>query len=414
MTTQEFSNEFDVLYNNVMSNQAPGLDEYEKSVFLTKAQTQIVLNYFNRMKNSLLSGMDDSEERQYDFSSLLRTQTLHNITESANNLKNITSTFAIIYNRFLPNQFDIRSTLFCAPSDYLLSINEQIVDSNNMLYSIIPIDYHTYTTLVSKPYGLPLKRQAWRLICDKTQTWNHIYTQQYSYQITTNIFTGNVLIDNSSKYQIKLNLYIGLNSSDTNYSLYYNKSVEIQNNTLYINYFILSSDTTKMITLSDDDDIDTSAIDEDILDDVETALSQITITRVDTSSKATTSAYSAAVISCIVSPAIYENGHIIEAPVYEVIGKYTGDITYKMRYIRKPNPIVLVSLDTINEGLSIDGFNQETNCELPSALHQSILQRAVELAKATYIGDLQTMIALGGVSQTDIGIPQVPKQQDRQ
>ena len=36
MTTQEFSNEFDVLYNNA-GNQAPGLDEYEKSVFLTKA-----------------------------------------------------------------------------------------------------------------------------------------------------------------------------------------------------------------------------------------------------------------------------------------------------------------------------------------------------------------------------------------
>jgi hypothetical protein len=37
MTTSEFSNQFDVLYNNITSNQAPGLDEYEKSVFLTKA-----------------------------------------------------------------------------------------------------------------------------------------------------------------------------------------------------------------------------------------------------------------------------------------------------------------------------------------------------------------------------------------
>ena len=45
MTTQEFSNEFDVLYNNIMSNQAPGLDEYEKSVFLTKAQNEILKNY---------------------------------------------------------------------------------------------------------------------------------------------------------------------------------------------------------------------------------------------------------------------------------------------------------------------------------------------------------------------------------
>mgnify|MGYP006975185555 CR=1 FL=1 len=36
MTNNEFSNEFDVLYQNITSNQAPGLDEYEKSVFLSK------------------------------------------------------------------------------------------------------------------------------------------------------------------------------------------------------------------------------------------------------------------------------------------------------------------------------------------------------------------------------------------
>ena len=51
MTTQEFSNEFDVLYNNIMSNAAPGLDEYEKSVFLTKAQNEVLKNYFNPQGN---------------------------------------------------------------------------------------------------------------------------------------------------------------------------------------------------------------------------------------------------------------------------------------------------------------------------------------------------------------------------
>ena len=29
MTTSEFSNEFDVLYNNIASNAAPGINEYE-------------------------------------------------------------------------------------------------------------------------------------------------------------------------------------------------------------------------------------------------------------------------------------------------------------------------------------------------------------------------------------------------
>ena len=37
MTVEEMDNMFDVLYNNITSNQAPGLNAYEKSVFLTKA-----------------------------------------------------------------------------------------------------------------------------------------------------------------------------------------------------------------------------------------------------------------------------------------------------------------------------------------------------------------------------------------
>lgn len=49
----EFSNEFDVLYNNIMSNAAPGLNEYEKSVFLTKGQEEIVKNYFNLKVTSM-------------------------------------------------------------------------------------------------------------------------------------------------------------------------------------------------------------------------------------------------------------------------------------------------------------------------------------------------------------------------
>ena len=75
MTNQEFSNEFDVLYNNIMSNQAPGLDEYEKSVFLTKAQDEIVKSYFDPRKNKPQEGFDGNEKRQIDFSMLIVTET---------------------------------------------------------------------------------------------------------------------------------------------------------------------------------------------------------------------------------------------------------------------------------------------------------------------------------------------------
>lgn len=74
MTTQEFSNEFDVLYNNIMSNQAPGLDEYERSVFLTKAQSEIVIDMYNG-KNPFGDSFERTEEIRRYLSDLIKTYT---------------------------------------------------------------------------------------------------------------------------------------------------------------------------------------------------------------------------------------------------------------------------------------------------------------------------------------------------
>lgn len=40
-----------------------------------------------------------------------------------------------------------------------------------------------------------------------------------------------------------------------------------------------------------------------------------------------------------------------------------------------------------------------TECELDPSIHYEILQRAVELAKSTYTGDLRTMVELGQRSE---------------
>lgn len=73
MTNQEFENEFDILYNNIMSNQAPGLDSYEKSVFLTNAQEQLILSYYNG-KNSYNESFERTEEIRRYLSSLVKTK----------------------------------------------------------------------------------------------------------------------------------------------------------------------------------------------------------------------------------------------------------------------------------------------------------------------------------------------------
>jgi hypothetical protein len=46
MTASEFEREFDLLYNNIMSNAAPSIDSYEKSVFLTKAQEELITTLY--------------------------------------------------------------------------------------------------------------------------------------------------------------------------------------------------------------------------------------------------------------------------------------------------------------------------------------------------------------------------------
>jgi hypothetical protein len=63
ISNQEILNRFDVLYNNIMSNQAPGLDAYEKSVFWNKATLEILKNHFNPKGNRYAEGFDGSAKR---------------------------------------------------------------------------------------------------------------------------------------------------------------------------------------------------------------------------------------------------------------------------------------------------------------------------------------------------------------
>ena len=250
MTTQEFSDQFDVLYNNIMSNQAPGLDEYEKSVFLTKAQYEIVKNYFNPKSNKNQEGFDDSPKRQVDFSKLMAVKTPVAFT-TANYPK-----------------FDDRSKLFTMPADILFVLNETAINfipstpggdtavaGTERLINIIPISFEEYARIISKPYKQPLKNQGWRL------------------------FNGGDI-----------------------------------------------STTTHFVT-----------------------------------------------------EIIIKSGTLIK--------------DYRVRYVKRPKPIILTTLSDTN--VSLDGLTAVTECELDPILHPEILQRAVELAKSAYVGDLKSSVDLG-------------------
>ena len=227
-----------------MSNQAPGLDEYEKSVFLTKAQLEILKNYFNPKGNKYGQGFDENAKRQIDFSTLITVAKPSQYTPEGGYVK-----------------FDDRSQLYKMPQDILLMLNEtgiNTVDGVKRLISIIPMNYEEYARLMSKPWKQPLKNQGWRLFQS----------------------TGGVDF------------------------------------------------------------------------------------------------------------------------ISEVVIKYDSTLTdYKIRYVKRPKPIILANLADEYSNVSIEGIKTITECELDPILHPEILQRAVELAKSAYIGDLKSSVELGQRSE---------------
>lgn len=153
MTSTEFNNQFDVLYNNITSNQAPGLNTYEKCVFLTKAQDEVLKNYLLAQSNPKQAGFDDNQKRQVDFSSIMETTICTPVDTVPDNYK-----------------IDPRSKVFSFPSDALFVVNEALWDYEpeqgkpQKYIQVIPLRYDEYTRLMSKPYKRPLKNQAWRLL----------------------------------------------------------------------------------------------------------------------------------------------------------------------------------------------------------------------------------------------------------
>lgn len=81
MTNQEFSNEFDILYNNISNGIAPGVNEYEKSVFLTKAQELLIKDLYTG-NNALDKSFNTSEEMNQYINSLVKQESLYEVTDN--------------------------------------------------------------------------------------------------------------------------------------------------------------------------------------------------------------------------------------------------------------------------------------------------------------------------------------------
>lgn len=151
----ELSNAFDILYNNINSNKSPGIDEYEKSYFFTKAQDELIKRYAFAHTNAVGAGIDGSQKRQIDYSTLVTTAELSRNTD------------ANLGDKYSVDSVD--SYIF--PEDVLFILNESVYANASQTNirerkerQVIPITFDQYSLLRQKPYPFPPKRQVWRLL----------------------------------------------------------------------------------------------------------------------------------------------------------------------------------------------------------------------------------------------------------
>lgn len=88
----EWSVEFDIAWNNIMSNQAPGLSSYEKSVFITDAQEAVVIMLHN---GTLRNSFEETEEITNYLSPLVSQATLTESLSSVHHIVDGTTVFRL-------------------------------------------------------------------------------------------------------------------------------------------------------------------------------------------------------------------------------------------------------------------------------------------------------------------------------
>ena len=173
MTCEEFSLEFDLLYNNIMSNKAPGLSEYEKSLFLTQAQESIVLDIYS-------GKYGDSFERTEETTSYLNQLLKQRTYDSGEFTEG--------------NKLDTRSIFVTLPEDIWFKTGETayIIDDFYKCnvdglreVMVFPVTQDTLVRTKRSPFRGPNERRILRLDSGKNQVELisnyeiHSYTVRY-------------------------------------------------------------------------------------------------------------------------------------------------------------------------------------------------------------------------------------------
>jgi hypothetical protein len=155
MNNREFDIRFDIYWNNIASNKAPGLNTYEKSVLLTKAQEDVVVSLYNG-RNPLLEGFEQTEQLRRYLASIIRECSLSPLEPSDENP--------------LPKGVDQKSKFFKLPENLwfityesaFMPESENKCDSGAFL-KVIPITQDQYHKVRKNPFRGAYGNKALRL-----------------------------------------------------------------------------------------------------------------------------------------------------------------------------------------------------------------------------------------------------------
>lgn len=160
MTLQEFSNQFDVLVSSYrrfrdFDNREPldtiEFNEYEKSLYLTKAQEEVVLSLYTG-RNSFLQSFEETEELRRYLSNLVMEEQLEPV--STTNGK--------------PLGVDSKSKFFTLPEDLWFITYESVTLAEgkcegHTTMQVIPVTQDEYHRIRKNPFRGANDRRALRL-----------------------------------------------------------------------------------------------------------------------------------------------------------------------------------------------------------------------------------------------------------
>lgn len=155
MILQEFSNEFDILYNNISSNQAPGLTEYEKSVFLTQAQEETVRELYTG-RNSTQNSFEETEELRRCLEDLIDTDVLKEVSSVEN--QKLSKRNSYIYS--LPENI-----MFITYEQVSISQDDIGCGNGLRILDVYPTTQDEYSKIKRNPFRGPTKSRVLRLDC---------------------------------------------------------------------------------------------------------------------------------------------------------------------------------------------------------------------------------------------------------